>query len=90
MKSVALVIDGDNQPIMFSSEDELLKHIMDTQAHKNPHERCVPEDYVMAFAANMDGSITWRDREWLEEQFNELNGNAGQAHNEEYEARYGS
>lgn len=83
----ALILADDNQPIFFKSEDELLQHIMDTQCMESPENRSVPEDYVYAITASNDG-LVWRDREWLEEQFNELNGNAGQAHNEECEARY--
>jgi hypothetical protein len=87
-KNTALILEGD-EPIFFDNEDKMLAHIMDTQEHNDPESRSVPGCYLYAITQDSTAGLLYRDRDWLEEQFNELNGHAGQACNEEYEARYG-
>ncbi len=89
-KDTTLILADDDEPIFFDNDDKLLEHIMDTQNHLDPHERSVPRDYLCAITWDNTAGLLYRDREWLEEQFNELNGHAGQAHNERCEARYGN
>lgn len=86
--NIALLIHGD-EPIFFLNQDELLEHIMDTQAHYDAHERSVPKDYVGALERANQG-FEYYDRDWLEEQFSAKNNYAAERHNEECEARYGN
>lgn len=88
IKNTALLVKGD-EPRFFYDEQDALADIMEFQSHNEPENRSVPEEYTGMITKDAEWGLIYRNREWLEEQFNELNGNAADRHNQEYEARYG-
>jgi len=88
IKNTALLIEGEH-PKFFYDESDALDYIMDRQSHVDAPDRSVPDYYLGLISKDVEAGLIYRDRDWLEEQFAELNRNAAEKHNQEYEARYG-
>lgn len=87
IKNTALLVEGDI-PLFFYDESDALDFIMDWQLGADAQDRSVPEQYLGLISKDVEAGLIYRDRNWLEEQFAELNGNAAEKHNQECEARY--